>query len=163
MTLGLDPQLVTLFGSETRVAVLAALAGASVPFSGYRVAQVAGVQPIKAYSELKRLRSAGIVRETPVRKGRSVWDLPLGEIRSFVVGRTRIYWSDDWINNPRRKTTPDDLRFARQVNKAAEKRLRPASIPPSARAILSEMTRPSEKDEILERLGLPTSVRRGRK
>jgi DNA-binding transcriptional ArsR family regulator len=163
MTLELDPQLVSLFGSETRTAVLAALAGASVPFSGYRVAQVADVQPIKAYAELRRLRDAGIVRETPRKKGRSVWELPLGEIRSLVADRTRVYWSGDWINNPRRRTTPADRRFAHKVAKAATKRPSPSSIPPAARAVLSEMTRPSEKDEILERLGLATSVRRGRR
>jgi len=162
MAVQIDPQLVALLGSETRASVLAVLAGASMPFSGYRVAQVAGVQPIKAYGELRRLRVAGIVRETPRKKGRSVWELPPGDLRSFVARRARVYWSGDWMSNARRKLTVDDWRFARQVNRAANRRSRSRRIPLSARAILSEMVRPSEKDEILERLGLPTSVRRGR-
>jgi DNA-binding transcriptional ArsR family regulator len=163
MTLELDPQLVALFGSETRVSVLAALAGASSPFTGYRVAKVADVQPIKAYSELRRLRNAGIVREMRDEKGRSVWELPPGEIRSFVGGRTRVSWSADWMNNPRRQVTPADRSFVLQFAEAATKRKRPKSVPLAARTILSEMVRPSGKDTILERLGLPTSVRRGRK
>jgi len=163
MTLELDPQLVALFGSVTRVSVLATLAGASTPFSGYRIAKVADVQPIKAYAELRRLRDAGIVRETPGEKGRSLWELPKGEVRSFISSRARVYWSGDWFENVRVKITPADWRFARRVAKAAAKRPRPKSIPPAARAILSEMVRPPEKDEILERLGLPTSTRRGRR
>ncbi len=163
MTLELDAQLVTLFGSETRVSVLAVLAGASSPFTGYRIAKVAGVQPIKAYAELRRLRDAGIVREIPDKKGRSAWELPTGEIRSFVSGRTRVSWSSDWMNSPRRQVTPADRTFVLRVAEAAAKRARPRFIPPGARAILSEMVRPPEKDAILERLGLPTSVRRGRK
>ncbi|MGP8072160.1 MAG: hypothetical protein ACLPZM_03405 [Thermoplasmata archaeon] len=163
MTLKLDSQLVTLFGSETRVSVLAALAGASSPFTGYRIAKIADVQPIKAYAELRRLRDAGIVREIPGKKGRSAWELPPGEIRSFVGGRTRLSWSSEWMNSPRRQVTPADRAFVLQIAEAAAKRARPRSIPPGARAILSEMARPPEKDAILERLGLPTSVRRGRR
>jgi DNA-binding transcriptional ArsR family regulator len=163
MTLELDPQLATLFGSETRASVLAALAGASNPVSGYRIAKVADVQPIKAYVELRRLRDAGIVREFPDGNGRSLWELPRGEIRTFVAGRARVYWSGDWMQSPRRRSSPADRRFARQLTEAATKRPRPRSIPPAARSILSEMVRPAEKDEILERLGLPTSVRRDRK
>jgi len=163
MSIQTNPQLVALLGSETRASILAVLAGASVPFSGYRVAQVAGVQPIKAYAELRRLRIAGIVRETPRKKGQSVWELPPGDLRSLIARRSRIYWSGDWMSNGRRKFTVDDLRFARQISKAARRRPRYVEIPPSARAILSEMIRPSEKDEILERLGLRTSTRRGRR
>jgi hypothetical protein len=158
-----DPQLVALFGGKTRASVLAVLAGASVPFSGYRVARVAGVQPIKAYAELRRLRTAGIVREIPIKEGQSVWELPPGDLRSFVAKRVRVYWSGDWMSSPRRKFTVDDLHFARQLNRVAKRRPRPSTIPPYARAILSEMVRPPEKDELLERLGLPTSVRRGRR
>lgn len=163
MALELDPQLVALLGSETRASVLAALAGAMSPFSGYRVAKVARVQPIKAYAELRRLRDAGIVREVPRPKGRSGWELPEGEIRSFVAGRSRVYWSTDWMDSPRRIATAADVRFARTIERVAATRPRPRAIPPAARRILSEMVRPSKKDEILERLGLPTSLRRGRK
>ncbi len=121
MTLKLDSQLVTLFGSETRVSVLAALAGASSPFTGYRIAKIADVQPIKAYAELRRLRDAGIVREIPGKKGRSAWELPPGEIRSFVGGRTRLSWSNEWMNSPRRQVTPADRAFVLQIAEAAAK------------------------------------------
>ena len=163
MALELDPQLAILFGSETRAAVLAALAGASSPLSGYRIAQVADVQPIKAYTELRRLRDAGIVLEIRGAKGRSVWELPQGDIRTFVGGLARVSWSGDWMNSPRRRVTSDDRIFALRVAKAATKRVRPKSVPLAARAMLSEMARPSEKDAILQRLGLPTSVGRGRR
>ncbi|MGA7860635.1 MAG: hypothetical protein WCB19_02105 [Thermoplasmata archaeon] len=91
MTINLDRGLVALFGSETRVSVLAVLAGASRPFTGYRVAKIAGVQPIKAYAELRRLRAAGFVRKAP-----SGWALSDPEVRRLVGSRVRIVWSEDW-------------------------------------------------------------------
>jgi hypothetical protein len=156
-----NPQLVALFGSETRVSVLAALAGASKPFTGYRVAKVADVQPIKAYAELRRLRDAGVVQEIPGKQGGSLWELPQGEIRSYIGKRARVSWSQDWMDGTRRQVTAADRVFASQISEAAGRRTRPKSIPPGARAILSQMVRPAQKDAILQRLGLPTSVRQG--
>jgi len=91
MAIHLDKGLVALFGSETRVSVLAVLAGASRPFTGYRVAKISGVQPIKVYSELRRLRDAGFVREVP-----SGWELSDPQVRRLVGDRVRIVWSEDW-------------------------------------------------------------------
>jgi hypothetical protein len=163
MSLELDPQLVTLMGSETRASVLATLAGAPKPISGYRVAKVAGVQPIKAYRELRRLAESGILLETRDQKGKSLWQMPTGSLRQFVASRGRVVWSAEWLANPRRQVTSRDRRFARNLNAAAALRSRSRSIPAGARAILSEMVRPRQKDKILEQLGLRTSVRRGRK
>jgi DNA-binding transcriptional ArsR family regulator len=162
MMLNLDPQLVTLFGSETRVSVLAALAGASRPYTGYRVARVAGVQPIKAYAELRKLRDAGIVRETGGTAGRSGWELPEGDVRSFVGLRTRVSWSEDMLSAPQRTIGPQDLAFLRRVRARAEKRPRPKSVPPAAKAVLKEMKRRVRKDQNLARMGLRTSVRKAR-
>jgi DNA-binding transcriptional ArsR family regulator len=91
MKISLDPSLVALFGSETRVAVLAVLAGASRPLTGYRVAKIAGVQPIKAYGELRRLQGARVVRKLP-----SGWQLLDPQVRRFVGNRVRVAWSEDW-------------------------------------------------------------------
>lgn len=163
MALELDPQLVTLVGSGNRASVLAALASATTPQTGYRIARLANVQPIKAYTELRRLRSVGIVRELRASDGRSVWELPDGAIRSFVASRARIAQFEEWIVSQRRGVGPSDRRFARALNDAAAKRPRARSNPPAARAILVEMTRPPEKDKVLELLRLPSSVRRGRR
>lgn len=91
MTIDLDAGLVMLFGSQTRVSVLAVLAGASRPLTGYRVAKIAQVQPIKAYAELRRLREAGFVRETS-----SGWEISDPQVRRLVGTRVRIAWSEDW-------------------------------------------------------------------
>ena len=163
MPLDLDPQLVALFGSETRASVLVALARARYPQTGYRIAKVANIQPIKAYSELGRLLAVGVVRRTSGASGRFTWELPEGAVRTFVVNRARISDWVDWMADPRRRVSSADRRFARRLNAAATGRPPPKSIPPAARAILSEMTRPPEKDRVLELLGLPTSVRRGRR
>jgi hypothetical protein len=48
MPIDLEAGLVALFGSATRVSVLAVLAGVSRPFTGYRVAKIAGIPPIQA-------------------------------------------------------------------------------------------------------------------
>jgi len=163
VSLDLDPQLAAVVSSETRASVLAVLAGSPAPISGYRVAKLAQVQPIKVYRELRRLAEARVVRETRSGRGRLLWELPSGSLREFVASRGRVSWSEEWLANVRRRTSSEDRRFARRLNAAAARRPRPRSIPAGARAILSEMVRPRQKDEILERLGLPTSVRRGRK
>jgi hypothetical protein len=49
-----DPKLVALFGSETRVRTLAVLAGAFRPLAAYRVAKVGGIPVQKAYEEVRR-------------------------------------------------------------------------------------------------------------
>jgi len=98
MAINLDRGLVALFGSETRVSVLAVLASASRPLTGYRVAKIAGVQPIKAYAELRRLRAAGLVREAP-----PGWELSDPEVRRLVGSRVRIAWSEDWEAGTRKR------------------------------------------------------------
>ncbi|MGA7923687.1 MAG: helix-turn-helix domain-containing protein, partial [Thermoplasmata archaeon] len=56
-----DLTMVALFGSETRVRVLAVLAGAYGPLTAYRVGKTGGVSMPKAYREIGRLHKAGIV------------------------------------------------------------------------------------------------------
>jgi hypothetical protein len=70
-----DPGMVALFGSQNRALVLAALANASGPLSGYRVAMIFGGQKIKVNAELDRLAQAEIVSKRRMMNGRPGWTL----------------------------------------------------------------------------------------
>jgi hypothetical protein len=151
MAIRLDAGLVALFGSETRVAVLAVLAGATRPFTGYRVAKIAGVQPIKAYAELRRLSAAGLVREVP-----SGWELSDPEVGRLVGNRVRVTWSEDWLAGE-----ADRAKRAERV--AAESTAwfdpsRYAPDPAVAARIAKEIERPPEKDDWP--VGVPVSRKR---
>jgi hypothetical protein len=148
-----DPQLVALFGSATRVSVLAALAGASAPWTGYRVAKVAGLQEIKAYRELERLRAAGIVRTSG-----NGWVLPPGELRTFLARRLRVSWSEDWFAGENGRA----LRARRVLDRPTRwfdaRRYRPDRA--VAACYAKEFERPPEKDELALRSGLRRSRKR---
>jgi hypothetical protein len=151
MKFDLDTGLVTLFGSETRVSVLAVLAGASRPLTGYRVAKVSGVQPIKAYAELRRLRAVGIVREVS-----SGWVLSDPEIRRLVGNRVRVTWAEDWQAGESERAQ----RAARLAGESTEwfdpSRYRPDAA--VAARIANSIRRPPEKDDWPA--GLPISRKR---
>lgn len=156
MALDLDAGLSLLFGGETRASVLAALASASAPFTGYRVAKVAGIQPIKAYAELRRLREAGIVRETPRGERGATWELLDENLRSFLTRRVRVVWWNDWQPGMAGRARRAEVALAR-IRQIDLSKFKPN---PSAVSNPEEYTRRPEKDRVLARLGLRTSRRR---
>ncbi len=87
MELEIDPRLVAAFRSETRVGVLAVLAGAFGPMSAYLVGKTGGIPLPKAYEEIYRLEKAGLVG----RRG-SGWVLLDNDIRMLVNKPVPIRW-----------------------------------------------------------------------
>ena len=86
----MDRSLVAVFGGETRLKVLAVLANAHQPFTGYRVAKTAGIRPPKAYAELRRLEAVGVVgRES----GR--WVILDRDLFFLLRKRARVHWLED--------------------------------------------------------------------
>jgi hypothetical protein len=158
MALELDPGLSVLFGGDTRASILAVLAGASAPFSGYRVAKVARVQPIKAYAELRRLRDAGFVSETASERGKSAWQLSDSNLRSFLERRVRVAWWNDWEPGMEQRASRAEEVLAK-VGRFDLSKFKPN---PSAVSNPEEYVRPTEKDRVLARMGLRTSARKRR-
>ncbi|MCI4347230.1 MAG: hypothetical protein L3J97_01260 [Thermoplasmata archaeon] len=138
MTIEVDEGLVTLFGSETRVSVLAVLAGASRPLTGYRVAKIAEVQPIKAYAELRKLREAGFVRESP-----SGWELSDPQVRRLVGTRVRVVWSEDWETGEKERAQRAEKTLAKSRPWFDASRYTPN--PSVAARYAKEIERPPEK------------------
>jgi hypothetical protein len=160
MTLAVDPGMVALFGSETRVLTLAPLANGSGPLTAYRIAAVTGVQRTKVYSELRRLARARIVRELSTGEGRSEWELIDPDIRALLRRRARIVWSEDL-----QREAPALARRTRALMAAAR---RDPIDPRLLKGTLTlrnpeDFVRPPEKDELLARLGLKVSRRAGRR
>jgi len=92
MEFRVDPGLVTVFGSETRVRTLAALASTNRPLTAYRVGKMGEVSMPKVYREVARLAKAGLV----TRRG-SGWILLDSDIRNLLRRRVRFSWSEDWF------------------------------------------------------------------
>ncbi|MCI4351879.1 MAG: hypothetical protein L3K14_00600 [Thermoplasmata archaeon] len=141
----LDPGLVALFGSETRVSVLAVLAGASRPSTGYRVAKIARIQPIKVYAELRRLRKAGIVREVLAEGGRSGWELSAPDVRRLVGDRVRVSWSDDWFAGESERARRAQAIVSQSISWFDPSRYTPN--PSVAARYAKQIERPLEKDD----------------
>ncbi|MGI0131317.1 MAG: hypothetical protein ACREEC_14395 [Thermoplasmata archaeon] len=87
----MDRTLVAIFGSETRLRVLAVLANARHPMSGYRIAKTAGIRIPKVYPELERLRSGGAIG----RRGAG-WVMRDRDVGALLRKRVRIHWSGEW-------------------------------------------------------------------
>jgi hypothetical protein len=162
-----DPLLLALFGSETRTAVLAVLAGAHAPLTGYRVAKVAGVERIRAYEELRRLRDVGAISEATDAAGNSIWSLPRSDLRTMVGNRLRISWDEDWdrAREGWEAETPVRLAAIRASLPTDPAFFRPKGWKPTAytRRRLREVVRTPEKDRLLRRVGARTSYREGKK
>lgn len=71
-----------LFGSRARAETLRALAGTSSPLSAYRLAQLAGAEPIQVLSILKSLQPS-VVRRTA-----DGWVLVNDQLRQFFRDET---------------------------------------------------------------------------
>jgi len=150
----IDPLLVAAFGSETRVRILAVLAGASRPMTAYRVGKTGDVPLPKAYQEIARLAGKGLL----VRKG-SGWVLLDNDMRTLLQRRVRIAWVDDW-------SVGKSERAGRVKELAAGTRTwfdgsRYKPNPAIASRFAKEFERPPEKDRILARMGLSTSRKSG--
>ncbi len=148
-----DSGLAGLFGSAARARTLAALASASLPLTGYRIASLAAIQPIKAYSELKRLMSLGFVASRPIRKGTTGWVLADPDIRNLCLKRARLVWEPDWEQDVSRRAfkAKSILGVLGQIDL---RRYRPN---PAAVTNRSEFVRPRAKDRALRRAGLAPS------
>ncbi|MFZ1022525.1 MAG: hypothetical protein WAN87_00110 [Thermoplasmata archaeon] len=158
MRTDIDPGIVALFGGETRVLTLAALANSERPLTGYRVTKLTGLQPTKVYDELRRLASAEVVRAWPVDNGRAnkVWTISDPDLRAFVRKRVRLVSAAEW---------------AREVDERVRRRKPIASgdlgidlsryrANPSAVPNRREFERPASKDRALASAGLRVSRRK---
>ena len=158
----LDPGLVALFGSKTRLAVVAVLSNAFRPLTGYRIAKVADLAPIKVYAELRRLGAGGVVRQEE-----GGWVMADPSIRAVVAQRVRIRWDEDW--DAQREgwavETPSLLSaYLREIDqrvRADPSYLRPRGWKPPKAALrgMERLRRPPDKDVLLRRRGLRTSRR----
>ncbi|MGA7922851.1 MAG: hypothetical protein WCA77_02610 [Thermoplasmata archaeon] len=132
-----------LFGSEVRARTLGVLAGAERPITAYRVAQATGDQGTQVYTALRKAKEWGIVEENREKGGASVWSLSDPNLRSFLNQRIRISVLAEFMDSSRRKTRPGALL---NIDLSAY----PSKPIPQD----SELYRPPEKDELLERRGL---------
>jgi hypothetical protein len=158
MALDVDSGLVALFGSATRVRVLAPLANASTPLTAYRIASLIGVPRTKVYVELNRLMTAGIVKRTRARERRTVWELLDPDLRRLLRRKTRIVWSGDLIATAARRAAQTRRVLMESRRKPLDPRYFAGSFKP--RNAL-EFARSPQKDELLASLGLRTSRRAG--
>jgi len=138
MELEVDPLIISVFGSETRVRTLATLAGAARPMTVYRVGKTGGIPLPKAYREVERLEKAGVVR-----RAKSGVELVDPDVRDLLRKRVRITWSEDELSQ-------ESGRAARAVKVAAEDDswFNPARYTPNpkvAARYAREFQRPPEK------------------
>ena len=114
MTFQINPDIGTLFGSETRAKVLGFLADAREPKTGYQVAKATGLKPPKAYRELQRLAETEFVRvvEEPRRK---CFLLANDDLRRLVLRYVRITTEDEWFSPARVRERRDALERAARI------------------------------------------------
>jgi DNA-binding transcriptional ArsR family regulator len=158
MKADVDPALLSLFGSRTRLLTMAALASAQEPLTGYRVAAIAGLPREKVYPELRKGVAAGLL--TSARDGFRMVD---ADIRSLLRKRVRVRWDKEW---DRARAGWDEETRSRLTTLLASiptdsTYLRPEgwTPSPSARKAIREMERPPSKDALLRRRGLRSSDR----
>jgi hypothetical protein len=152
----IDPRMIALFGSATRVRTLAVLSGEAEPLTGYRIARASQLAPTKVYGELRRLQNAGIVGERLTATGQRGWEVVDTGIRDFVRSRVRVSFADTWFRDAtaRVREARDRLRSISAPD-VTQFKARPSEVPNRA-----EFERPRSKDATLKRLGLPGSRRR---
>ncbi len=147
----IDAALSAFAGSETRVRLLAVLANARHPLTGYRVAKTGMVSISKAYPELRRLAESNLVIHT----GRG-WAIRDEDVAALLRKRVRIVDSGDWFRGKRRRDA-EDRRLLSQLK----------NLPPpdwrgiGPKTIRYDVARRREKDELLVRHGMKPSVTHG--
>jgi DNA-binding transcriptional ArsR family regulator len=154
MPLRVDPGLIAVFGSETRVLTLAPLANSPRALTAYRIATMTGVQRTKVYRELARLAEAGIVEERVTGPGRSEWELLDPDLRRLLRRRARIVWAEDLG-----REAPALARRTRRLMTAARQNpIDPALLrKPLTLRNPEDFVRSPAKDELLRRMGLRVS------
>ncbi len=145
----LDPALTAMFGSETRLRLLAVLANAQHPMTAYRVAKVGGVRAAKAYPELDRLKRARLISDTP-----SGWTFRDEDVATLLRKRVRIFWDGDWFRDKARRDREDRRRYRRL-------RQLPAPDWSGLGPIRYDVERRRAKDELLAGVGMRPSVTHG--
>lgn len=154
------PGLGLLFGSEARARVLAVLANAKGPLSGYRISQLSNVQPIKVSQELQRMREAGLVQGQPKEGRGNEWVLLDADLRSFLAKRVRVSWSEDWFNaRSAVKSSRSAQELRERINRLPAPELSKYTWTTGPPALLRDFERTPGKDRVLRKLGLPTSRR----
>lgn len=169
MSTGDDSGMVALFGSQNRAMVLAALANASGPLSGYRVAKIFGGQKIKVNTELERLSKAGVIQKRRASSGKVGWTLEDPDLRRLLRKRIRICFAPDWDKGRPGSREAVDRLLAQieaelpdpEVNREFY-RPRNWKPNPEVRKLLREKVRSPGKDAILRKYGARTSFREGK-
>ena len=156
MDAGVDPTLLSLFGSQTRLLTMAVLANAGEPLTGYRVAVIAGLPREKVYPEIRKGLATGLLRRTA-----SGYRMVDADVRNLLQKRVRLRWDQVWDReregwNEQPQGRLNALVASIPPNPAY---LRPKGWTPSAsaRAVIRETRRPTSKDRLLRRRGLRTS------
>jgi hypothetical protein len=148
MSSEVDPKLVALFGSSTRVRTLGVLASAYRAMSGYRVGLTASVPLPKVYRELKRLRSVGLVARVP-----EGWILTDDDVRHLLRKRYRVAWAADWFREIARRA-PEDAAILRHLRSLPAPRFPKHWVPRHPK----QYRRDPRKDRLLSRMGLGPSI-----
>lgn len=148
MSLRPPKDLVALCGSSTRVRTLAVLASAVEPMTGYRIGREGGVPFPKLYPELERLRRAGLVS-----KRESGWALAVPAVRQLFRRRFPLPLPHGWSTEVERRRAEDEaiLSLLRAMPAPRFRR-------GGANRNLPRVSRDPEKDRLLRRLGLGTSL-----
>jgi DNA-binding transcriptional ArsR family regulator len=136
-----------LFGSEVRSSVLAVLANANGPLTGYRIARTGGLPQPKVHVQLRRLAKAGvIVRE---REGWVLVDLRLA---ALFTRHHRVLGWEDWRQEHRRREQAGS-------GIMDELRRRPHPTPPPGWVPRhpEAYSRPPLKERMVRRMGLKRS------
>ena len=167
---GVDPAMVLLFGGQNRALILAALANANAPLTGYRVARLTGAQKIKVNRELQRLEEVGLVKRRAGARRSSGWVLDDPDLRGLLRRRIRVSFDSDWdLGRPGSGGAVDQLLAELERTLPDPKRqpefYRPPGWKPSTSVMqtVREKVRPKEKDVILRKYGARPSYREGQR
>lgn len=134
-----DDALVAFCGSGTRVATLGVLANSEKPLTGYRVAKLAGLQPIKVYRELAKANRSGLVQKTA--RGYQLAD---SDLRGLLRKRIRISWFESWYDQESARG-----KRAQAIRDASTDWFDPSRYRPNpsiTKRYAKEIQRPQEKD-----------------
>jgi hypothetical protein len=143
----MDPGLIALLGSETRVRVLAVLASAHAPMTAYRIGKVGGVSMPKAYREVARLAEARLIGAR-----KDGWVLLDSDVRVLLRKRARIAWADDWMAERARRLPEEQALFDR-LQRTEHARPPPGWKPRDPK----RFRRSAFKDDLLRGMGLRAS------
>lgn len=134
-----DDALLAFCGSGTRVATLGILANSEKPLTGYRVAKLAGLQPIKVYRELAKASKSGLVQRTA--RGYRLAD---SDLRDLLRKRIRVSWFESWYDQESARGKRAQAVRESPTDSYDSSRYQPN--PSIAKRYAKEIQRPSEKD-----------------